>query len=153
MAANTGIYHGSDALLYIKTGSNPDVWTPVGHATSHDLDVKSELIVRRTKSTGKFPGRKLVGVDASASIKALVLYDGYSYKDLLTAQLAGDTLVLKLAGHNNQDWGVPEQVGDWYIEMPAMVSGNNKSMPVNEDGSYTCNFDLNGTLEIKTKAA
>lgn len=145
MAANTGIYHGSDMLLYVGD-------TAVGHATSHDLDVKSELIVRRTKDTGKFPTRKLVGIDASCSCKALVLYDGYSYKDLLTAQLAGTPLTLNLRGHSSATWGVPHQVGDWYIQMPALVSNNSMNMSQNEDGSYTTNFDLNGTLSIETEA-
>jgi len=142
--ANTGIYHGSDALLYVGG-------TAVGHATSHDLDVKSELIVRRTKDTGKFPTRKLVGIDASCNVKALVLYDGYSFKDLLTAQLAGTALTLTLRGHSSATWGVPKAVGDWYITMPALVSNNSMNMSVNEDGSYTCSFDLSGTLAISTE--
>jgi hypothetical protein len=144
MAANTGIYHGSDMLLYVGG-------TLVGHASSHDLDVKSELIVRRTKDTGKFPTRKLVGIDASCNVKALVLYDGNSFKDLLTAQLAGTALTLTLRGHSNATWGVVKQTGDWYIQMPALVSNNSMNMSANEDGSYTCGFDLNGTLEIKAE--
>ena len=145
MPANTGIYHGSDCLLYVGG-------TLCGHATSHDLDVKSELIVRRTKDTGKFPTRKLTGIDASCSVKALVLYDGYSFKDLLTAQLAGTSLTLTLRGHSNATWGVQKQIGDWYIQMPALVSQNSMNMTQNEDGSYTTNFDLNGTLSIETEA-
>ena len=145
MAVNTGIYHGSDALLYVDG-------TVVGHASSHDLNVKSELIVRRTKSTGKFPTRKLVGIDGSVSLKALVLYDGYSYKDLLTAQLAGTLLTLTLRGHSNATWGVVKQVGDWYIEFPALIGDTSKNMPINEDGSYTCGFELNGELSIETEA-
>jgi hypothetical protein len=144
MAANTGIYHGSDMLLYVGG-------TAIGHATSHDLDVKSEIIVRRTKDTGKFPTRKLTGIDASASCKALVLYDGYSFKDLLTAQLAGTPLTLTMRGHSNATWGIIKQVGDWYIQMPALVSNNSLSASQNEDGSYTVSFDLNGALEIKTE--
>jgi hypothetical protein len=141
--ANTGIYHGSDALVYIGT-------TAVGHATSHTLDVKSEVIVRRTKDTGKFPTRKVTGLDASVSMEALVLYDGYSFKDVLTAQLTGEAITLKLAGHSNDGWGVPEEDGDWYIEMGAVISGNNGKWPVNQDASYNASFDLSGELEIKT---
>jgi hypothetical protein len=144
MAANTGIYHGSDMLLYVDD-------TAVGHATSHDLDVKSELIVRRTKDTGKFPTRKLTGIDASASCKALVLYDGYSFKDLLTAQLEGTPLTLTLRGHSNSEWGVPKQAGDWYIEMPTLVSNNSMNASQNEDGSFTVSFELNGELSIETE--
>lgn len=145
MAANTGIYHGSDMLLYVGG-------TAVGHATSHDLDVKSDLIVRRTKDTGKFPTRKLTGIDASCSVKALVLYDDYSFNDLLAAQLAGTSLTLTLRGHSNATWGVQKQSGDWYISMPALISQNSMNMSQNEDGSYTTNFDLNGTLSIETEA-
>jgi hypothetical protein len=149
---NTGIYHGSDALVYIRTDDDPETWTAIGHASSHDIDVKSELIVRRTKSTGEFPNRKLVGIDASVSIKALVLYDGYSFKDLLTAQLAGTALLMRLRGHEIETWGVREAAGDWYLELTALVSGNNKSMPLNEDGSYTCNFELDGEISIEIAA-
>lgn len=142
--ANTGIYHGSDMLLYVGASA-------VGHATSHDLDVKSDLIVRRTKDTGKFPTRKLVGIDASVSVKALVLYDGYSFKDLLTAQLAGTSLTLKLEGHSSATWGVAKATGDWYIQLPALISNNSLNASINADGTYTCGFDLNGALEIKTE--
>jgi hypothetical protein len=143
---NTGIYHGSDALLYIGG-------TAVGHSTSHSLDVKSETIVRRTKDTGKFPTRKLTGIDASASLEALVLYDGNSFKDILTAQLAGTPIVLTLRGHSSTTWGVPKASGDWYIEMPVIIGGNNAKWPVNADASYNANFDLSGTLEVKTETA
>ena len=142
--ANTGIYHGSDALLYVGGSA-------VGHATSHTLDVKSELIVRRTKDTGKFPTRKLTGIDGSVSMDALVLYDGYSLKDLLTAQLAGTALTLTLRGHSNATWGVQKAVGDWYITFPAMISGNNAKWPVNQDASYAATFELSGTLAISTE--
>jgi hypothetical protein len=144
MAANTGIYHGSDMLVYVGG-------TAVGHSTSHSLDVKSETIVRRTKDTGKFPTRKLTGIDASVSCDALVLYDGYSFKDLLTAQLAGTIITLTLRGHSNSTWGVMKQTGDWYIQVPAIIGGNNAKWPVNADASYTASFDLSGTLAIMTE--
>jgi len=148
---NAGIYHGSDALLYIQTDDDPVVvWTAVGHASSHDIDIKSEEIVRRTKDTGKFPTRKLTGIDASVNVKALVMYDGYSLKDLLTAQLAGTSLIMKLAGHESSTWGVREDTGDWFLQATVLVSNNSMNMSVNEDGSYTCAFDLNGTLSIET---
>jgi hypothetical protein len=100
---NTGIYHGSDALLYILTDDDPETWTPVGHSTSHSVEVTSELKVRRTKDTGKFPSRKLTGIDAHVNLDALVLYDGYSYEELLTEQLEGNALQLRLRGHTNED--------------------------------------------------
>jgi hypothetical protein len=125
--------------------------TAVGHSTSHSLDVKSETIVRRTKDTGKFPTRKLTGIDASVSCDALVLYDGYSFKDLLTAQLAGTIITLTLRGHSNSTWGVMKQTGDWYIQVPAIIGGNNAKWPVNADASYTASFDLSGTLAIMTE--
>jgi hypothetical protein len=150
---NAGIYHGSDALLYVQTGVSPDVFTPVGHATSHSLDIKTEAIVRRTKSTGKFPTRKVTGIDASASMEALVLYDGYSFEELLNQQLLGNQLVLQLRGHTNEDWGVMEEEDDWFIQMPALIGGNNAKWPVNADASYTANFDLSGALSIEAVPA
>jgi hypothetical protein len=150
---NSGIYHGSDALVYIRTAVSPDVYTPVGHATSHSLDVKSETIVRRTKSTGSMPTRKLVGIDASISMDALVLYNGYSFENLLTAQLAGNQLLLQLRGHDNEDWGVEEDLGDWYIQMGAIIGGNNAKWPLNADASYAASFDLSGSLTIETAPA
>jgi hypothetical protein len=144
MAANTGIYHGSDALLYVGG-------TAAGHSTSHSIETTSELKVRRTKDTGKFPTRKLTGIDAHVNLDALVMYDGYSYKNLLTAQLAGTQLTLTLRGHSNATWGVQKQIGDWYLQLPVKISNTSKTMPVNDDGSYTCGFDLDGTLEIKTE--
>jgi hypothetical protein len=145
MPANTGIYHGSDALLYVGG-------TAVGHSTSHSIDVKSETIIRRTKDTGKFPTRKLVGIDASVNLEALVLYDGYSFKDLLTAQLLGTALTLTLRGHSSSTWGVPKATGDWYLQVPAIISNNGANWRLNEDASYTAGFDLSGTLEIKTES-
>jgi hypothetical protein len=152
----TSAYNGTvdfDDIIIQRTDDDIIDFTVIGHATSHDLDIKGELIVRRTKDTGKFPSRKLTGIDASVSIKALVLYDGYSAKNLLAAQLNGDTLMLKLAGHTNATWGVQEDEGDWFIQMPALVSNNSMSFAVNEDGSYTANFDLNGDLTIETVPA
>lgn len=146
---NAGIYHGSDALLYVRTGIAPDVYTAVGHATSHSLDVKSELIVRKTKNTGPMPTRKLVGVDASISMEALVLYNDYSFATLLAAQLVGTQLMLQLRGHENANWGVREALGDWFIQMPAMIAGNNAKWPLNADASYTANFELSGALTIE----
>ena len=151
-----GAYSGTvdfDDIIIQRTEDDIVDFTAVGHSSSHDLNVKSELIVRRTKDTGKFPTRKLVGIDGSVSLKALVLYDGYSYKDLLTAQLAGDTLLLKLAGHDSATWGVPQDAGDWFIQMPVITGDTSKAMPVNEDGSYTCGFELNGDLTIETVPA
>ena len=150
---NAGIYHGSDALVYVRTGVSPDVYTAVGHSTSHTLDVKSELIVRRTKDTGKFPTRKLTGIDASVSMDALVLYNGYSFDDILASQLNGDTLLLQLRGHENANWGVREDVGDWYIQMPVLVAGNNAKWPVNQDASYAASFELSGSVIIETAAS
>lgn len=144
MPINTGIYHGSDALLYVGA-------VAIGHSTSHALDVKSETIVRRTKDTGKFPTRKLVGIDGSVSCEALVLYDGYSFKDILAAQLAGTPIALTLRGHSNLAWGVPKATGDWYITFPAIIAGNNAKWPVNADASYTANFELSGLLVISTE--
>lgn len=149
-------YNGTvdfDDIIVQRTEDDIVDFTVIGHATSHDLDIKGELIVRKTKSSGQFPTRKLTGVDASCSIKALVLYDGYSAKNLLAAQLAGDTIMLKLAGHSNAEWGVPEDEDDWFIQMPALVSNNSMNFSVNEDGSYTTNFDLNGELTIETVPA
>jgi hypothetical protein len=147
-AAYQGTVHFDDIIVQ-RTEDDIVDFTVIGHATSHDLDIKGDLIVRRTKSTGAFPTRKLTGLDATVSIKALVLYDDYSIKDLLTAQLNGDTLMLKLAGHNNAEWGVQEDAGDWFIQMPALVSNNSLNMSVNEDGSYTTSFELNGELTIE----
>lgn len=149
--ANTGIYHGSDALVYIETGV--DTWTAVGHTTSHAIQVTSEMVVRRTKDTGKFPTRKVTGLDYNVSIEALVLYDGYSLKDLLTLQLAGTQLKFKLAGHSNEDWGVQEDVGDWYLEGYGKISDSSMNMAANEDGSYSVKLDADGDLSIETVPA
>lgn len=150
-AGYTGTVHFDDIIVQ-RTEDGIVDYTVVAHATSHDIDIKGDLLVRKTKTSGKFPTRKLTGIDATISMKALVLYDTYSYKDLLACQLAGDDLMLKLAGHSNADWGVQEDTGDWFLQMPALISQNGMNMSVNEDGSYNINFDLNGEITIETVA-
>ena len=58
MPANTGIIDGGDLLLYVEIAT---VWTLIGEAKSHTLSRKSEVRTRRTKVTGKYPGRDEIG--------------------------------------------------------------------------------------------
>lgn len=155
MAANTGIIDGGDLLLYVEIAA---VWTLIGEAKSHTLSSKSEVRTRRTKSTGIYPGRKIVGLDATVSTDCLATYGAYGYFELLALQLAKTNVKLKLAGRATAGKGVAEEIGDKYLEATFVIDSIDLNAADGEDAGFSASFSIEGTaspngLEIKTKAA
>ena len=155
--ANTGVIDGGDLLLYAEVNA---VWTLIGEAKSHSLSSKSEVRIRRTKSSGLYPARRIVGLDASVSTDCLVTYDGYGYWELLALQQARSSVKLKLAGRtevvNNR--GVAEDTGDKYLEASFVIDNIDLNAPNEDDASFSANFSLDGLastngLEVKTVSA
>ena len=155
--ANEGVIDGGDLLLYVKVGST---WTLIGEAKSHSLSNKSEVRIRRTKSSGLYPSRRIVGLDASVTTDCLVTYDGYGYFDLLTLQQSRTSVKLKLAGRTAQvaGRGDVEEAGDKYLEASFVIESLDLNAPNEDDASFTANFSIDGNespngLEIKTVSA
>lgn len=153
MAANTGIIDGGDLLLYVEIAT---VWTLIGEATSHQLSRKSEVRVRRTKTTGKYPARKVIGLDAEVTTDCLATYDGYGYYDLCALQEAKTPVKLKLAGKATAGDGVAEQAGDKYQEATFVIDSIDLNAKEGDDAGFTAKFSIEGGtstngLEIKTK--
>lgn len=148
--ANTGVIDGGDLLLYVEVAST---WTMIGEAKSHSLSLKSDVRVRRTKSTGLFPGRKITGLDATASTDCLATYGTYGYWELVALQLAKTPVKLKLAGHSTASMGVVEDDGDKYLEGTFVIDSIDLNAPNEDDASFTASFSIDGSvgpLEVKT---
>jgi hypothetical protein len=154
MPANTGVIDGGDLMLYAEISS---VWTLVAEAKSHTLSSKAEIRVRRTKSTGLYPARKIVALDAQVNTDNLVTYGSWSYFELLALQQAKTDIKLKLAGHDDSDLGITEQIGDKYLEGTFCIESVDLNAADGDDASMTASFAINGAvgngLEIKTVVA
>lgn len=149
--ANTGVIDGGDLMLYAEISS---VWTLIGEAKSHSLSSTSEIRVRRTKSTGNYPARKIVSLDAKVTTENLVTYGSWNYFELLALQQAKTNVKLKLAGHSDSDLGVVEAVGDKYLEGTFAIESVELNAADGDDASMTASFAIDGAtgdgLEIKT---
>jgi hypothetical protein len=141
MAANTGVIDGGDLLLYAYISTT---WTLIGEAKSHTLSSKSEVRVRRTKSTGLYPGRKVVGLDATVNTDCLATYGSYGYWELLALQIAKTKVRLKLAGRVTAGRGLQEQVGDKYLEATFVIDNVDLNASNEDDASYTVSFSIDG---------
>lgn len=155
MPANTGIIDGGDLLLYVEIAT---VWTLIGEAKSHTLSRKSEVRTRRTKVTGKYPGRDVVGLDATVTTDCLATYGTYGYYELCALQEAKTKVKLKLAGKATAGDGKAEEVGDKYQEATFVIDNIDLNAAEGDDAGYTASFSIDGAsspngLEIKTKTA
>jgi len=153
MAANEGIIDGGDLMLYAEIDA---AYVLIAEAKSHTVSSKSEIRVRRTKSTGLYPGRKIVALDAQVTTDNLVTYGTFSYYELLALQQAKTDVKLKLAGHEDSDLGITEQTGDKYLEATFCIESLDLNAANEDDASMTATFSINGDaggLEIKTVAA
>jgi hypothetical protein len=155
MAANTGIIDGGDLLLYVEIAA---VWTLIGEAKSHTLSRKSEVRTRRTKSTGNYPGRKVVGLDATVTTECLATYGSYGYYELCALQEAKTPVKLKLAGKETAGDGKAEEIGDKYQEATFVIDSIDLNAAEGDDAGYTASFSIDGDasangLEIKTVVA
>jgi hypothetical protein len=155
MPANTGIIDGGDLLLYVWVTS---AFVLTGEAKSHSLSSKSEIRTRRTKSSSIYPGRKVIGLDATVSTDCLVTYGTYGYWELLALQLAKTKVKLKLAGRLTAGKGLQEQIGDKYLEATFVIDSVDINATDGDDASFTAAFSICGDasasgLEIKTVSA
>jgi hypothetical protein len=155
MPANTGIINGGDLLLYVEIAT---VWTLIGEARSHTLNRKSEVRTRRTKTSGNYPGRVIIGLDAEVTTDCLATYGTYGYYELCALQEAKTKVKLKLAGKATAGDGVAEQVGDKYQEATFVIDSIDLNASEGDDASFTAKFSIDGEsssagLEIKTKSA
>jgi len=155
MPANTGIIDGGDLLLYVEIAA---VWTLIGEAKSHTLSRKSEVRTRRTKVTGNYPGRDVVGLDATVTTDCLATYGTYGYFELCALQEAKTKVKLKLAGKATAGDGKAEEVGDKYQEATFVIDNIDLNAAEGDDAGYTASFSIDGAsspngLEIKTKTA
>lgn len=153
--ANTGIIDGGDLLLYVEIAA---VWTLIGEAKSHTLSRKSEVRTRRTKITGKYPARKVIGLDATVTTDCLATYGTYGYYELCALQEAKTAVKLKLAGKVTAGDSLAEDVGDKYQEATFVIDSIDLNASEGDDAGYTASFSIDGGaspngLEIKTVVA
>src|SRR4030042_6579631 len=135
--ANTGVIDGGDLMLYAEISS---VWTLVAEAKSHSVSSTSEIRTRRTKSTGNYPGRKIVALDAKVTTDNLVTYGTWSYFELLALQQAKTNVKLKLAGPSDSHLGVTEAVGDKYLQGTFAIESIELNAANEDDASMTASF-------------
>lgn len=147
--ANTGIIDGGDLMLYIKPVST---WILVGEAKSHSITNKSEVRTRRTKSTGDYPARKVIGLDCNVSTDCLALYGatGYGYFELLAAAQAKTPVLLKLAGHSTATLGQVEVTGDKFLQGSFVIDDIVLNAAEGDDANCTASFSIDGVLTIMT---
>lgn len=155
MAANTGIIDGGDLLLYVEVAA---VFTLIGEAKKHTVSNKSEVRTGRTKSTGLFPRRKVVGLDTVVTTDCLATYGAWGYWELIALQQAKTKVKLKLAGRLTAGKGLAEQIGDKYQEGTFVIDNVDLNADDNDDAGFTASFSIDGDsspngFEIKTKAA
>jgi hypothetical protein len=147
--ANTGIIDGGDLMLYIKPSTT---WILIGEAKSHTLSNKSEVRTRRTKSTGDYPARKVIGLDCTVNTDCLALYGatGYGYFELLAASQAKTAVLLKLAGHNTASLGQVEVTGDKFLQGSFVIDEVSLNAAEGDDATCTASFSIDGALTVMT---
>jgi len=143
---NTGVIFGGDMLFYVEVSAG--TWTPVAHATSHTLSETAETITRKSKDTGKYPIRKVIGFDWTVKAEALKTYDGYGYHDLKTLYRAGLPIVVKMSGRTAGD-GVTELEGDKYEQGTGVITSVESSNAQGEDETFSITIEAAGPLETK----
>jgi TP901-1 family phage major tail protein len=149
MAANTGIIDGGSIVLFYELST---VWTKIAHATSHTLSRSMDTIEINSKDTGIDRQYRPSKRTWEISCEGLATYDGVNY-DTLYGLLDNRTKVkVKLAGQSDDDLGLPEQTGDVYYEGYAYITSLEKSLPNEDNATYSVTLQGTGALEKKTVA-
>ena len=155
MAANTGIVHGGDIMLFINTGTEGSpTWTANSHATSHSITHTMSPREVSSKDTGAAtslkPGK--IGV-STISIEALRCYDGYSYFDLLEKFQARERIGFKYSGRaSGTEIDVSEQTGDNYEKGYGYITSLNSNDPHDNNATISCTISIDGLTTIEVKA-
>jgi len=156
MAANTGIIHGGDILLYYSTDDGA-TWTPFAHETSNTINHgESEVKQVSSKTLGPTPQIK-IGKDGLTTINlnALRTYDGENYFSMHTMKKDRTRLQVKIAGV--ADPGVVmesnEQVGDTYLEGYGYITALSCENPHDSESTIQATITMDGDFEQKTVAA
>lgn len=150
MAANTGFIQGQDYVLSVMVGTT---WTPIGHSTSHTLEVNMETRDRSSKDTGRWKGKVPGLLGWSVTSESIALYDGYSFAELKALMDNRTKVQVKLSGRaasaGGDDLYLPSQIGDDYNEGYGYITNLSLNAPNANDATVSCTIEGDGELESK----
>lgn len=110
--AKEGIIDGGDIVVFADVEGTP---TAIAHQTECSIDHKTSFRERRTKATNGTE-RAPDSNDTTISVSSLATYDGYSYYDLRSKQLAKESLLIKYSLETGEEVGDKYEEGDFFIE-------------------------------------
>lgn len=135
--ATTGKFDGT--LIAIYAGS-----TKLSHGKGASVDVSKDMIETTTKDSGGYKEYIPGEVGGSMSWEGLMAFDAtYGFDDLMAAELAGTLLTLK--------WST-EVTGDIRLSSNAYISNIKADAPQNDVSTFSCDFQLTGTITKETIA-
>ncbi|MBL4828468.1 MAG: hypothetical protein JKY55_01025 [Aliivibrio sp.] len=108
----TGIIDGGDIVVFIDIAGTP---TAIAHQSECSIDHKTNFRERRTKATNgteRAPDSNVTTI----SVSSLATYDGYSYFDLRSKQIAKESLLIKYSLETGEETGDKYEEGDFFIE-------------------------------------
>ena len=154
MAANSGVIHGGDIMLFVNEGTEQaPVWTPGAHATSHSISHSMSPREISSKDTGRFtlikPGKHGV---STITIESLRCYDGFGYFDLKELLDADTKIAFKYSGRANGDQlETAYQGGDMYEKGTGYITALQSTDPHDNNATMSCTISIDGatTNEIQ----
>jgi len=138
------IIQGSDVLVHVNTGTaEVPVWKPVAHQTSCSISNSATTKERVQKSTGKWKGKKVVGLATTIKCDALASYDADGGYDVLNALFkAGASLLVKYSG--------TEIAGKKYEQGLFVITSLERNDPAQDDSTMSVTLENDGEIETKT---
>lgn len=153
------IVRGKKLMVWVKAGSGN--YTSIGYCTNHTLSTSASTIstshkdLADTGNGGKWDDQDIDTLNWSISAEAFYANtaEGITFADVFGYYAAGTVLDLKFGTAADSTTGVP--TGGWAVpatgtvlQGKAIISSMDLNAPVDENGSFSVNFQGKGPLSI-----